>query len=42
MKIEAIRLKDFKAFKDAEMRDIPRMCVVGAVQEFRLNCTVLE
>ncbi len=28
MKIEAIRLKNFKAFKDAEMRDIPRMCVV--------------
>lgn len=28
MKIEAIRLKNFKAFKDAELRDIPRMCVV--------------
>lgn len=28
MKIEAIRLKNFKAFRDTEMRDIPRMCVV--------------
>ena len=31
MKIESIRLKNFKAFKDAEMRDVPGMCVlVGA------------
>jgi predicted ATPase len=31
MKIESIRLKNFKAFKDAEMRDIPKLCVlVGA------------
>lgn len=28
MKIEAIRLKNFKAFRDTEMRDMPRMCVV--------------
>lgn len=28
MKIEYIRLKNFKAFKDVEMRDIPDMCVV--------------
>jgi len=27
-KIESIRLKNFKAFKDVTMRDIPRMCVV--------------
>ncbi|MDM8551515.1 AAA family ATPase [Desulfobacterales bacterium HSG2] len=31
MKIKAIRLKNFKAFREAEMRDIPRMCaIVGA------------
>ena len=31
MKIESIRLKNFKAFKDAEMRNIPMLCVlVGA------------
>jgi predicted ATPase len=31
MKIEAIRLKNFRAFKNAEIRDVPRMCVfVGA------------
>ena len=31
MKIEAIRLKNFKAFQDVEMREIPGMCVlVGA------------
>jgi predicted ATPase len=31
MKIEAIRLRNFKAFKNAEMRDVPGMCVlVGA------------
>ncbi len=31
MKIESIRLRNFKAFENAEMRDIPRMCVlVGA------------
>ena len=31
MKIESIKLTNFKAFKDAELRDIPRMCVlVGA------------
>jgi len=28
MKIESIRLKNFKAFREAEMRDIPRLCVV--------------
>jgi len=31
MKLESIKLKNFKAFKDAELRNIPRMCVlVGA------------
>jgi predicted ATPase len=31
MKIESIRLRNFKAFKNAEMRDVPGMCVlVGA------------
>ena len=31
MKIESIRLKNFRALKDVEMRDIPRLCVlVGA------------
>jgi len=31
MKIESIRLRNFKAFKDAEMRDVPGLCVlVGA------------
>lgn len=31
MKIESISLKNFKAFKDIEMRDIPKLCVlVGA------------
>jgi len=31
MKLESLRLKNFKAFKDAELRNIPRMCVlVGA------------
>lgn len=31
MKIEAIRLKNFKAFKDTGMQDLPRMCIlVGA------------
>lgn len=31
MKLESIRLKNFKAFRDAELRDLPRMCVfVGA------------
>jgi predicted ATPase len=31
MKIESLRLRNFKAFQDAEIRDIPRMCVlVGA------------
>ncbi|HEC97858.1 MAG TPA: hypothetical protein ENI58_06850 [Nitrospirae bacterium] len=28
MKIESLRLKNFKAFKDITIRDIPRMCVV--------------
>jgi predicted ATPase len=28
MHIESIRLKNFKSFKDAEMKDIPRFCVV--------------
>ena len=28
MKLESIRLKNFKAFKDAELPKIPRMCVV--------------
>jgi len=31
LKIESIRLKNFKAFKNVEMRDIPQLCVlVGA------------
>ncbi len=31
MKLESIKLKNFKAFRDAELREIPRMCVlVGA------------
>lgn len=31
MKIESIRLKNFKAFRDVEMRDIPSFCVlIGA------------
>lgn len=31
MRLESLRLKNFKAFRDAELRDIPRMCVlVGA------------
>lgn len=31
MKIESIRLKNFKAFKDAELKDIPGMCIlIGA------------
>jgi predicted ATPase len=31
MKLESIRLKNFKAFRDAELRSIPQMCVlVGA------------
>jgi predicted ATPase len=31
MRLESIRLKNFRAFQDAEMRDIPRFCVlVGA------------
>ncbi len=31
MKLESIRLKNFKAFKDAELKNIPRMCImVGA------------
>ena len=31
MKLESIRLKNFRAFRDAEMRNIPRLCVlVGA------------
>ena len=31
MKIESIRLRNFKAFKDVEMREIPKFCVlVGA------------
>lgn len=31
MKLESIRLKNFRAFQNAEMRDIPRFCVlVGA------------
>ena len=28
MKIEYLRLKNFKAFKDAEMQDIPNFCVI--------------
>jgi len=28
VKIESIRLKNFKAFKDIEMRDIPGLCVI--------------
>ena len=31
MKIEAIRLKNFRAFKDVEIRNMPKMCVfIGA------------
>jgi predicted ATPase len=31
MKLESIRPKNFKAFKDVELKNIPRMCVtVGA------------
>jgi predicted ATPase len=31
MKLESLKLKNFKAFRDTELRDIPRMCVlVGA------------
>ncbi len=31
MKLESLRLKNFKAFRDAELKNIPRMCVlVGA------------
>src|ERR1039457_4569962 len=31
MKIESIRLKNFKAFRDVEIRDLPKMCIfVGA------------
>ena len=31
MKIESIRLKNFKAFKEVEIKEIPKMCVfVGA------------
>ncbi len=31
MNIESLRLKNFRAFRDVEMRDIPRFCVlVGA------------
>ena len=31
MRIESLRIKNFKAFKDVEMKDIPNMCVlVGA------------
>ena len=28
MKIETIRLKNFKAFKEIEMRDIPSFCII--------------
>jgi len=28
MKLESIRLKNFRAFRDAEMRNIPRLCVI--------------
>lgn len=28
MKIESLKIKNFKAFKDAEMNDIPRFCVI--------------
>lgn len=31
MKIESIRLKNFKAFQDAELKDLPSFCVfIGA------------
>ena len=31
MQIEAIRLKNFRAFRDVDLRNIPRLCVlVGA------------
>ena len=29
MKIETIKVKNFRAFKDMEMRDIPRFCVIA-------------
>ena len=28
MKIESIRLKNFKSFKDAELSDLPNFCVI--------------
>jgi len=28
MRIESIKLQNFRAFKDVEMRDIPQFCVV--------------
>lgn len=28
MKIESLKIKNFKAFKNAEMRNIPRFCVI--------------
>ncbi len=28
MKIESIRLKNFKAFQDAELTDLPNFCVI--------------
>jgi predicted ATPase len=28
MKIESISLKNFKTFQSAELKDIPRMCVI--------------
>jgi len=28
MKIEALRLKNFKSFRNAELRDVPRFCVI--------------
>jgi predicted ATPase len=28
MKIESLKIKNFKAFKNAEMKDIPKFCVI--------------
>lgn len=32
MQIEAIRLKNFRSFKDVTLRDIPRFCVPVGVK----------
>jgi len=39
MRIETIRLKNFKAFKNIDMRDIPRFCViVGRMEQASQHC----